>query len=413
MKVSDQLLESAYSVAIDHDPITLEKQIHLALGLHSCKDGKNERKDLNLVIVLDISGSMSSSMSGKGSESKMKVANKVICEIIDNLKDFERLGIVLFDDKAETFLPLTIVQDLEKKSLKERVMKITEKGSTNFEAGMKRGIDLFSTMDSSDLSNSNRIIYLTDACPNVGGTDSLDVLTKDANSGPYGILSTFIGIGLDFNSEIVEELTKVRGCNYFSVKSSEEFKKILNEDFNYIVTPICYNVKLTLESKDYEIEKCFGTNMAEQATGEIMKLDSCSAGQLDERGVKGGIVLLRLKQKSQPIEDSIIKLTLSYENEEGKKFRQEKQVTIKTDLDGNLYETNGIRKAVALVRYVEIVKDYLDKKGNQHSKSNTSPEWNSKFLQLSEIFTNEMNEIGDELMKQELEVINKLIYYSK
>ena len=52
LKVSDKLLEAAYSIAIDHDPITLEKQLHLALGLHSCKDGLNERKDLNLVVCL-------------------------------------------------------------------------------------------------------------------------------------------------------------------------------------------------------------------------------------------------------------------------------------------------------------------------------------------------------------------------
>ncbi|EFC40628.1 predicted protein [Naegleria gruberi] len=50
MKVSDKLLETAYSIAVDHDPISAERQIHLALGLHSCKDGLNERRDLNLVV---------------------------------------------------------------------------------------------------------------------------------------------------------------------------------------------------------------------------------------------------------------------------------------------------------------------------------------------------------------------------
>ncbi|EFC40627.1 predicted protein [Naegleria gruberi] len=348
-------------------------------------------------------------MSNK-EKTKMQVANQVICEIIDNLREFERLGIVLFDDKAETFLPLTIVQDLDKKSLKETVLKIKEKGSTNFEAGMQRGIDLFSTLDSSDLSNSNRIIYLTDACPNVGGTDTLDILTKDANSGPYNIFSTFIGIGLDFNSDIVEELTQVRGCNYFSVKSTEDFTKILNQDFNYIVTPICYNVKLSLECENYEIEKCFGTNMAGESTGEIMKVDTCSASQLDERGVKGGIVLLRLKAKNDFKGESNVKLTLSYETVEGKKVREEKQVKINANQLGNYYETNGIRKAIALVRFVENVKGYLMEMKNGETKHER---WNSKFNQLLNLFTNEVKEIGDETMNEHVDSIKKLIEFSR
>jgi len=41
-------------------------------------------------------------------------------------------------------------------------------------------------------------------------------------------------VGLDFNVELVDQLTKTKGTNYFSVHSSEQFKKILVTGKNII-----------------------------------------------------------------------------------------------------------------------------------------------------------------------------------
>ncbi len=63
------------------------------------------------------------------------------------------------------------------------------------------------------------------------------------------IHTTFIGVGVDFNSDLVEYISKVRGANYFTVNSSQEFKKLLDREFNYMVTPLVYDLKLELESR--------------------------------------------------------------------------------------------------------------------------------------------------------------------
>ncbi len=43
------------------------------------------------------------------------------------------------------------------------------------------------------------------------------------------LFTTFIGVGVDFNSELIEEIVKVRGANYFAVHSVPEFKERMNE----------------------------------------------------------------------------------------------------------------------------------------------------------------------------------------
>ena len=46
---------------------------------------------------------------------------------------------------------------------------------------------------------------------------------------------TFSGVGLDFNSELVESISKVKGANYFSVHTPGEFKRRLVDQFDFAV----------------------------------------------------------------------------------------------------------------------------------------------------------------------------------
>ena len=61
------------------------------------------------------------------------------------------------------------------------------------------------------------------------------------------VYTTIIGIGVDFNTDLVSKLTSsAKGCNYFSVKSAKEFERILNDEFEYMVTPLLFDLKLKL-----------------------------------------------------------------------------------------------------------------------------------------------------------------------
>lgn len=44
------------------------------------------------------------------------------------------------------------------------------------------------------------------------------------------------GVGLDFNTQLVEAISKVKGANYFSVHTPGEFRRRLVDDFDFAVT---------------------------------------------------------------------------------------------------------------------------------------------------------------------------------
>ena len=45
-----------------------------------------------------------------------------------------------------------------------------------------------------------------------------------------------------FGTGLIEHISNVRGCNYYSVINSDGFKKRMNEEFEYMVTPLVFNV---------------------------------------------------------------------------------------------------------------------------------------------------------------------------
>jgi len=88
---------------------------------------------------------------------------------------------------------------------------------------------------------------------------------------------------------LVEYISKVRGANYFTVNSSKEFKKLLDREFNYMVTPLVYDLKLELESRDYEIDAIYGSPEVDLASGDIMRVNTLfpSPNRMEEGGQEG------------------------------------------------------------------------------------------------------------------------------
>jgi len=359
----------SYSTAKRVDIFTKGQDYFLSVGLNSNIDEKSfKRKKLNLVVVLDISGSMGASFNSyyydrfgkkvenreKETKTKMEIATESIVAMLSHLKDSDRVGIVLFDDRAYRAKPLRVVKLSNKLAIKEHILALKERGGTNWSAGYKEALKLFKEVEK-DRDYENRIVFLTDAMPNTGELrkDRLFGLAKKASEN--GIHTTFIGIGVDFNNDLVEYVSKTRGANYFSVHSSSEFKKLLDKEFDYMVTPLVYDLVLKLDSKSYEIDAVYGSPEANLATGEIMRVNTLFPSSTEGNRTKGGIILLRLKKIKDG--DNSITLNVSYRDIDNKSYSNSQNVKFKSKRE--YYDNLGIRKAILISDYVTIMKNWL------------------------------------------------------
>jgi len=360
----------SYSSAKRVNNFSNEEEYFLSVGLNSGIDAKDfKRKKLNLVIVLDISGSMSAGFDSyyydksgnkvenkeKKSKKKMTIANESIVAMLSHLKDDDRVGIALFDHRAYTAKPLRLVRGTNKKAIRDHILALKEQGGTNWSAGYQEGLKLFDTIDLNK-DYENRIVFLTDAMPNSGELrkDKLFGMAKKASK--RGIHTTFIGIGVDFNNDLVEYVSKTKGANYFSVHSSTEFKKLLDKEFDYMVTPLVYDLKLQLDSNKYKIDAVYGSPDAKLATGEIMRVNTLFPSATENSQTKGGVVLLKLKKIGKGSDD--IKLKVSYTNVNGKPFSNKQSISF-NHKKNVYYDNSGIQKAILVSDFVTIMKNWL------------------------------------------------------
>jgi Ca-activated chloride channel family protein len=453
LKECKKLFCPSYSYAISRDPISGVAQYYLSVGLNSGIEDF-QRKKLNLVVVLDFSGSMGSPFDeyyydqfgnrleqGAGAErstkTKMQIADESVVNLLGQLKDADRFGLVIFSDDAFLVDPLTEVGDKDMQRLKSRILKIKETGGTNMESGMEEGTRLFDRFLQADKSEyENRIIFLTDAMPNMGETTDLGLYRMLQDNAEHGIYTTFIGIGVDFNTELTERITKIKGSNYYSVHSASEFQRRLVDEFDYMVTPLVFDLRLKLDAPGYEIEKVYGSPEADQATGELMKVATLFPSKAQEGNVKGGVVLVKLKKLSG---EGYLKLKVSYQDRSGVSDSDEAEVFLEAN-QPDFYENNGIRKAVLLTRYADLLKNWMidersaSKNGwkivpsvtrangivipvelgdweRQSLPLTVSEPYRLLFSEFMDWFKKESQAVGDSTLQQEEKILEKLGSY--
>lgn len=450
----EELFCPSYSYAITKDPFSQKEEYYLAVGLNSgIRESEFKRKKLNLVIVLDISDSMNASFDQYYYDrygnivwldqtdvgtSKIQIAVNAVADLLDHLTDEDRLGVVLFNNEGYLAKPLRSVGETDMEAIRNHILEINAWGGTYMAAGMEIASGLFDEFYAVDKNEyENRIIFLTDAMPNIGETSREGLLGTTERNAENNVYTTFIGIGVDFNTELVEYITKIRGANYYSVHSSTQFKERMDEEFEYMVTPLVFDLELRLDAEGYEIEKVYGSPEANEATGELMKVNTLFPSKKEEEKTKGGLILLKLKKTSI---DTRLKLKVSYKDRTGVVHTSEKTVVLE-EKDADFFENNGIRKGVLLVRYANLIRNWI----NDERKSiledtpvlpsvNTEDgivicepvlgEWERQSVPLQvsegykklfedfrEYFEQEMEEIGDKTLEQELQVLDKLIRY--
>jgi Ca-activated chloride channel family protein len=380
-QASNKLFYPTYSFAQSPDPLCTsgqEDEIWMTVGLNSdVKPQDLQRPSLNLVLAVDTSGSMGCPCGGYRQEhcdddprkSKMQLANEAVASLLSKLRPDDCVGIVLFENTAQLLLPLTKVSELDLEGVTAQQLAVRAGGGTSMEAGFRMSAGLlYPKAEGVSGDRENRIIFLTDDMPNIGADNGDDMLSMVGRAAEKGIYTSLLGVGLDFNADVVEAMSKAKGAWYGSVKTSKSFRKRLDEEFDYMVTPLVFNLRMHLSSSSYTIDKVFGSPESELSIGQLMRINTLFPSAKDEQGqTKGGVVLLRLLRNRLSAEDTeILKLRVSYEDRCGVPDFSELAVqpsfadtSPRMSDSHSFFENKGIRKAVLLARYASILRQWL------------------------------------------------------
>jgi Ca-activated chloride channel family protein len=211
------------------------KLVHI--GIKGYEVDRDEAPDANLVLLLDVSGSMNS-------PDKLPLAVRSMELLLDSLKPGDTVGIVVYAGAAGTVLEPTPVRDKEK--IIAALRSLRPGGSTAGAAGIERAYQLAEAHFRK--GGVNRILLATDGDFNVGiaGTEELKSFVERKRE--KGVYLSVLGFGQgNYRDELAQALAQNGNGVAAYIDTESEARKVLVKEASASLFTIARDVKLQVE----------------------------------------------------------------------------------------------------------------------------------------------------------------------
>jgi Ca-activated chloride channel family protein len=375
---------------------TGRQEVFVQVGFSSNVDPATfRRKPLDVALVIDHSGSM----MGEPMASVKTAARK----LVEKLDERDTFSLVIFDDGEETLVKQGPIGD--RAAVLRAIDGIEVDGGTCIECGLREGFKQLSTRPT-DAERSRRLFLFTDAMPNVGATGEGEFMTLLRGNSEEGRDTTVFGVNIAFGQELVTKISAVRGSNYFYLGNAEQTRKVFDEDFDFLVTPIAYDLKMAIKPLDgFQVETVYGVpGVAPGASEASLEVATVFLSR------RRGAILARMRSSGEvPANQPLLTNSFSFRQVEAESF--EPPVTLTARYEGSealsstakWYSQRSVRKTVALTNFILGARLACEKwKEGEKAAAREVAERTAALLQA------EADELGDEPLEAEAELMRKL-----
>jgi Uncharacterized protein containing a von Willebrand factor type A (vWA) domain len=228
-----------------------------------------KRVPLAVALVLDKSGSMAS-------DRKMDNAKRGAIEALEYLGAQDVATVVVYDTGASTLLRPTNAGD--KAPFSRAVSRVRAGGST----ALYDGVELAARELQPFVKEGYvpRIVMLSDGMANVGPSSTHELAALGRKLAGREMTITTIGLGLDYNEDLMTALAAESGGNAYFAKAAESLPGIFARDMEDAVTLTARRVRITLTCHDgAQIVRALGREGAHSGNAIEVAVDNLYGGE--------------------------------------------------------------------------------------------------------------------------------------
>lgn len=261
----------------------------MMLGMNTPVDPDElPRPPLNLGLAIDTSGSMQGE--------KLAYVQEGLIRMLDALEPEDRVTLVTFSSASRIEAEYV---DGYSQDLLLAINGLTADGSTNIYAGLDAAYKAVERHAGAD--HQNRVILLSDGLANAGITDDALLLSMSAAYNTEGYSLTTIGMGEDFNPELMRQLSESGAGAFYFLQDPQDVQEVFEEEVKAFLVPLAFDVSIDVDvAAGYELRGTYGTKLFEVAGDgahmdipvlQLAHRESASDNANGRRGGGGAIVI--------------------------------------------------------------------------------------------------------------------------
>lgn len=254
----DQFVTLHAFLGLFYDSAEEEPLLAMQIGMNSGIDpAEIAASHFNLVVVVDTSGSM-------GDQQKIEFVREGLLIMLGSLDENDLLSIVTYDNSARVAMSPVHVTAANLPEIADVIEGLTPGGSTNLYAGMELGYET-AMRNITDSEAIHRIMLLSDGNITAGVNDMGTILGTSGQYNNEGIGITTIGVGLDFNQELMYRLANQGNGNFYFLDDGDKLIDVFRHEIEYLLTPVAENLKISFHlPPGFFVEDIYGFEFAEQ-----------------------------------------------------------------------------------------------------------------------------------------------------
>lgn len=217
------------------------REVIVQVEVEARKSDDTRRAPMNLSIVLDRSGSMEGA--------KLEKARQAAAMAVDKLGDDDIFSLVTYDSETNLLIaPERVGGQDHREDLKARIHRIQPGGSTALHAGVVLGAKQVRRFFEKE--RVNRVILLSDGIANVGPSKTSDLARLGRELRSDGIAVSTVGLGDDYNEDLMTALAESSNANYYYVKDAEKLPGVFAQELGAARSLLARSIVIRIDAPE-------------------------------------------------------------------------------------------------------------------------------------------------------------------